>query len=85
MIHDSNIGHLNRYDLESLEAKFGLTAVKVYYTGHVLKVIWVLVSRLIIGESRKSLSLDFLFEEIDKKFEDKKYGASNMIVVFRNK
>ncbi len=81
-IHDRNLGHLHRYSVKDLQQKFQLKVRRIYYTGHLLKVLWVIISRLSMGGLRKSSDLDYLFEDIDKKFENIPYGASNLIVIF---
>lgn len=77
LVHDKRIGHLRRYDLESLKKIFGLKVLKVYYSGHFLKMIWYIVSFFI-----KSKKIDKLMEKIDVKKSNVKYGASNISVVF---
>lgn len=79
-IHDKRIGHLRRYHLESLQEKFNLRVLKVFYTGHLLKVISALASLYIRIERFSGF-----FEKIDTKQESKRYGASNIIVLFENK
>ena len=79
-LHDKRIGHLRRYDLQSLQAKFSLKVSKVCYTGHLLKVIGVIVALFIRTERFSEF-----FEKIDAKQEGKRYGASNIIVLFENK
>ncbi|MEK7533827.1 MAG: class I SAM-dependent methyltransferase [Patescibacteria group bacterium] len=78
--HDKRIGHLRRYDLQNLQEKFNLRVLKVFYTGHLLKVISAIASLLI-----KSERFSEFFEKIDTKQESKRYGASNIIVLFENK
>ncbi len=76
-IHDRRLGHLRRYDLKTLKKKFKMNVHKVYYTGHLVKVIGVLPS-FIFGVN----SIDPLLERIDKRLECRRYGANNIIVVF---
>jgi len=76
-IHDRRIGHLRRYDLPDLQKKFGMRVKKVYYTGHILKVIGVMVSLLV-----KINGFATLLETLDKPFEPFPYGASNISVIF---
>lgn len=78
--HDKRMGHLRRYNLQNLQEKFKLRVLRVFYTGHLLKVISAIAS-LYIGDERFS---EF-FEKIDSKQESKRYGASNIIVLFENK
>jgi len=75
-IHDRRIGHLRRYDKVTLERKFGMNVEKVYYTGHLVKTIWVLMSLFV-----KSRKMDELMEKLDAKLNNFAYGASNISVV----
>lgn len=79
-IHDKRIGHLRRYNLQNLQEKFNLRVLKVFYTGHLLKVISAITSLYVWGERFSEF-----FEKIDTKQESKRYGASNIIVLFENK
>jgi len=79
IIHDKRIGHLRRYDKKSLLKKFGpynFKIKKVFYTGHLVKVIGVLIQSV-----TRIHGLDGLLEDIDQFGENKAYGASNIIVV----
>ena len=80
-IHDKRIGHLRRYNLQNLQEKFNLRVLKVFYTGHLLKVVSAITSLFIIKSERFS---EF-FEKIDTRQESTRYGASNIIVLFENK
>jgi ubiquinone/menaquinone biosynthesis C-methylase UbiE len=82
-IHDRRLGHLHRYSVGDLKRKFRLKVKKVYYTGHFLKVCWILISRVFMGGLKKSSDLDYLFEKIDQKFDRIPYGANNLIVVLQ--
>lgn len=76
-IHDKQIGHLRRYDLNDLRSKFKMKIVFYLYTGHLIKAIWVIFSIL--------FNTDIFNEQvevIDEKKKDKCYGASNIIVIF---
>lgn len=79
-VHDKRIGHLRRYDLQSLQRKFKLKVLKVFYTGHLLKVISAIMALFI-----KSQKISNFFEKIDIRQEHWCYGASNIIVLFENK
>lgn len=76
-IHDKRLGHLRRYDLESLTNKFKLNTVKIFYTGHFVKVVGVLISILL-----RTHKLDKQLEIIDQKNENKQYGANNIAIIF---
>lgn len=76
-MNDKRIGHLRRYDLKNLQEKFNLRVLKVFYTGHLLKVVSVIASLYIWGERFSKF-----FEKIDSRQEHKRYGASNIIVLF---
>lgn len=77
VIYDKRIGHLRRYDLRDLETKFGLKAKKVFYTGHLLKMAWLVLSIFV-----KSKYIDRLIEDHDAKKSQAKTWASNIIVIF---
>jgi ubiquinone/menaquinone biosynthesis C-methylase UbiE len=77
-IHDKRIGHLRRYDLETIKEKFGMKIEKVYYSGHLIKMIGLLISIFY-----KNNKLDALLERTDSKFNNIPWGASNIIVVLR--
>ena len=80
IIHDKKIGHLRRYSKKILEKKFGrcnFKIKKVFYTGHFIKVLGVLLQIFL-----KIYRLDKLLEDFDQKAENKKYGASNICVIF---
>lgn len=77
-LHDRQIGHLRRYDLSSLQNKFPLKVVKIFYTGHLLKVLGAM-----LGSVYKSETLEEYFERIDEKLVNNRYGASNISVIFQ--
>lgn len=79
-IYDKHIGHLRRYDLQSLRRKLKLKVLKVFYTGHLLKVVNAIMAIFI-----RSKKFNDFFEKIDAEQEDRRYGASNIIVLFENK
>jgi len=76
-IHDKLIGHLRRYDLEDLERKFNLKKIKVFYTGHFSKMIGFFISTFFNFKQ-----FDATIEKYDSKLIDRRYGASNISVVF---
>lgn len=75
-IHDKRIGHLRRYDLDSLRKKFSLKVVKYFYTGHLLKVLGVVLAFVF-----KSREIGECLEQKDEQLGDKRYGASNISVI----
>lgn len=77
-VYDKSIGHLRRYSLANLQQKFGLKIIKVFYTGHFIKMIWLLFSTII-----KNKQIDETVEKYDYKLANKRYGASNIIVIFQ--
>ncbi len=77
-LHDKRMGHLRRYDLKSLKNLFKLKFIKVYYTGHFIKMIGFLLNIFLKYEK-----FDRILEKIDKKWEDKRYGSTNIVVVFQ--
>ena len=78
-IHDKKIGHLRRYDLKSLKSVFKLPVVKFYYSGHLVKVLGIL-----IGIILRLDKYDEYFEKLDKKNQNRAYGANNISIVFNN-
>lgn len=76
-IHDKRLGHLRRYDLETLINLFKLKTIKIFYTGHFIKVVGVLISILL-----KTHRFDKQLEIIDQKKENMRYGANNIAVIF---
>jgi len=82
-IYDKRIGHLRRYDVDSLQKLFNtesLITENVFYTGHLLKVLGVISSKIM-----KTNKFDTFFERVDRKSEKKRYGASNICVAFSRK
>ncbi|MEK7502027.1 MAG: class I SAM-dependent methyltransferase [Patescibacteria group bacterium] len=79
ILYDKRLGHLRRYDLNSLKEKFRLKVLKVFYTGHLLKVFGVIFSES-IGIHR----FDEFLEKQDRKKQDIQYGANNISVIFQN-
>lgn len=77
-LHDRRLGHLRRYDLSSLQNKFQLKAVKIFYTGHLLKVLGTM-----LGFVYKSEIIEEYLEKVDQKLYERKYGASNISVIFK--
>jgi len=81
IIHDKRIGHLRRYDKKILKKKFsryGFKLKRVLYTGHLIKVLGVLIAMIF-----KVNKFDKLLENFDQGAENKKYGASNVCVIFK--
>ncbi len=76
-IHDKQIGHLRRYDLETLEKRFNMKVVKHFYTGHLIKAFWFIFSVIF-----KVNTFDEIIESIDEKGVNKVYGSSNVVVIF---
>lgn len=77
-IHDKRIGHLRRYDYPTLYKKFGLKIHKHTYTGHLVKVFGAIISIIF-----KVSKYDSHYEKIDEKYENRRYGASNISVIFK--
>lgn len=76
-LHDRRIGHLRRYDYESLEKKFGLRVVRVFYTGHLVKVFGLLVK--VFAKSKYN---EAYFEQQDNRQTQNRYGANNITIIF---
>lgn len=75
--YDKSIGHLRRYDLYDLQKKFGLKVLKVYYTGHLLKMLGGLVNLIL-----KNNEFDEGIVRCDSKLAGRLYGATNISVIF---
>lgn len=78
-VQDRIIGHLRRYDEESLQQRFcgfGWQVKKVYYSGHFLKVMLTVLFGKRCAWAKRA-------EAIDRQAEGKKYGASNLAVIFQ--
>lgn len=80
-VYDRMLGHLRRYDLPYVKEIFKMKVIKVYYSGHLIKFLWFLISRPFIGGLKKSSDIDYLIEDIDQKFEKFSYGGMNLSVV----
>ena len=75
-IHDKRIGHLRRYDEDIIKEKFLKWDVsKVYYTGHVKKVIKTIMNILKFNFNED------LMEEEDWSMRYKRNGSSNIVVI----
>jgi ubiquinone/menaquinone biosynthesis C-methylase UbiE len=77
MVHDKQIGHLRRYDLQTLRKRFKMKTIKYFYTGHLVKVYSILLSKI----SKKFTFSDY-FEKKDREKEQILYGANNITVIF---
>lgn len=82
-INDIMVGHLRRYDEKELSQKFNMKIERALYTGHFLKVVWLVTSRIFAMNLRSNFKLDGLIEKIDLKSQSKKYGASNLIAILK--
>ncbi len=80
-IHDKQIGHLRRYDLQTLRTRFKLKTIKYFYTGHLIKVLPIVLSKFMNNGSDKSFH-EF-FEKKDQEQDQILYGANNISVVFQ--
>lgn len=76
-IHDKKIGHLRRYDKKSLERAFDLPVKNIFYSGHLIKVLGIILSII-----TKSDIFNDYFEKEDKKKEKRAYGANNISLIF---
>lgn len=79
-IYDKRIGHLRRYNLRDLEKVFLMKMSKVYYTGHLIKVLGFAMSLLFPSKSL----LEYI-EKVDAKLITERYGASNISVILEQK
>ncbi|RJQ37076.1 class I SAM-dependent methyltransferase [Candidatus Microgenomates bacterium] len=78
IFYDKRLGHIRRYDKRSLEKKFGLKSVHVFYTGHLLKVFGTILSLIL----RIHLFDEYLDLQ-DLKKQHISYGASNISLILR--
>ena len=78
-VHDKRIGHLRRYDLKTLKYRFKLPVIKVFYSGHLIKILGI-----ILGMILRTDKYDEYFEEKDKKYQNNIYGANNISVILKN-
>lgn len=78
-LHDKRIGHLRRYDLVDLKNKFNLEVITYFYTGHLIKVIGILRSLVF-----KTNKFDNYYEKKDNLLSQRRYGANNISVIFKN-
>lgn len=79
-LHDKQIGHLRRYDLGTLKKRFKLQVVKYMYTGHLIKVLPIIISKFIKNQDK---SFQEFFENKDKQQKHILYGANNITVIFK--
>lgn len=79
IIHDKRLGHLRRYDKVSIKNKFNLKIEQTFYTGHILKVVGVILSMIL-----RTHKFDTLLEKVDKIWQDRAYGANNISIIFKN-
>lgn len=77
-LHDKQIGHLRRYDLPTLKKKFKLKTIKYFYTGHLVKILPIILSKFF-----KTHAYDAFFEKKDREKEHTLYGANNITVIFQ--
>ena len=78
-INDKKVCHLRRYDEKTLMDRFNnWRLIRTYYTGHSKKIIKVFFNKF--GELFDTDRI----EKEDRKKENKRYGAYNIICFFRN-
>lgn len=80
-LQDKVIGHLRRYDnlgLKKIFCKFKFQFKNVYYTGHIFKVIIIKLFIEVFGLKK----LEKFGENVDRKSEKKKFGASSICIFF---
>lgn len=79
-IRDKRIGHLRRYDLESIKRKFTDWAVtRTYYTGHTLKVVQTIVNIIHPVYDNERIEARDALRSADKRW------ASNIICFLRKR
>jgi ubiquinone/menaquinone biosynthesis C-methylase UbiE len=79
-LHDKQIGHLRRYDLKTLQKRFKLPTAKYFYTGHLIKVLPIILSKFINNPDK---SFHKYFEKKDQEQDQILYGANNITVIFK--
>lgn len=80
ILHDIRIGHLRRYDDTSLNNKFkDFSLRKIYFTGHLEKVIKVMINMIIKVFDEKAI------EDEDQKKNNIKLWSSNLIAFLHKK
>lgn len=76
-LHDRRIGHLRRYTRERILALLpSFHETKTYYTGHLMKVLCLLVYLVTKRDWWNKLG-----ERLDERLETMPYGASNIVSV----
>lgn len=78
IFYDKRLGHLRRYDRKSLKEKFQLKVLRVFYTGHLIKVLGAIFS-VLTGIHK----FDEFLEKQDSKKQDIQYGANNISIIFK--
>jgi len=79
-VHDKKIGHLRRYDVDTILRKFNKwQEVDTYYTGHFGKVLKTLINKIINVFDENTIEIN------DNSLEKVKYGASNIIIFLKKK
>jgi len=61
-----------------LKNKFNLKIEQTFYTGHIFKVVGVILSIIL-----RTHKFDTLLEKVDKIWQDRAYGANNISVIFK--
>lgn len=80
--HDRRIGHLRRYSRREILRKFrGCSELMTYYTGHLPKVITVLIA-LAFVKDRRILEIG---ERFDRMLESVPLWASNVVCILRKR
>jgi ubiquinone/menaquinone biosynthesis C-methylase UbiE len=81
--HDRLLGHLRRYEADSLvEAgrRFGLEPVDIQYTGHAIKVLQFVASKLLLGVAGRRLW--WWCEARDLRRSNERRGSMQLSVLF---
>ncbi|MCZ7355906.1 MAG: class I SAM-dependent methyltransferase [Candidatus Methanoperedens sp.] len=82
-LHDKKIGHLRHYSEEQLGIKFknhGFDIKNIFYSGHLVKIIQIVLSRFIPEINKPDSSLWWNLEKIDLKQKDAKNGLQLCMV-----
>lgn len=77
--HDRRIGHLRRYTKKSLLTVFKqFQYIYVYYTGHLIKVIC-----LLLYIQTKNVQWNVFGEKLDRFFQTFSYGSNNIVMILK--
>jgi ubiquinone/menaquinone biosynthesis C-methylase UbiE len=85
-LHDRRLGHLRHYDeasLAGLLGRAGFGHVKTSYSGHVVKIVQLLLERLVPVRPKRRSSLWWSLERLDLRAQRRPWGALQLSAVFQ--